>query len=243
MAPIYQELRVPGQAQQSFTLLDAFVPVSSQSQIQTLSGFMIAGSDPGQYGNLEMFVTPRDQPVQGPSIVAAKIDQNATISKEISYLNQNGSSVVLGNVLMIPVADALLYIQPLYVESTRNAVPEIQYMIAVYGNQAALGTSIGDALTQVFKAPVSTTVTPGGTSNALSPEVRLLLANAQAAYQQSQTDLHAGNLGAYQGDITAMENALQQVQQLTGAVPPTPAGNSSTPTTTAPGATTTTAPA
>jgi uncharacterized protein len=240
MAPIYQELRVPGQAQQSFTLLDAFVPVSSQSQIQTLSGFMIAGSDPGQYGNLEMFVTPRDQPVQGPAIVAAKIDQNATISKEISFLNQNGSSVVLGNVLMIPVADALLYIQPLYVESTRNAVPEIQYMIAVYGNQAALGTSIGDALTQVFNAPVSTTVTPGGSSNALSPEVRLLLANAQAAYQQSQTDLHAGNLGAYQGDITALEGYLQQVQQLTGAVTPTPAGSPSTTTTTAPGATTTT---
>ena len=52
MAPIYQELRVPGQAQQSFSLLDAFVPVSGQSQIQTLSGFMIAGSDPGHYGQL-----------------------------------------------------------------------------------------------------------------------------------------------------------------------------------------------
>ena len=47
MAPIYQVMRYPGQTQQSFTLLDAFVPVSSQSQIQTLSGFMIAGSDPG----------------------------------------------------------------------------------------------------------------------------------------------------------------------------------------------------
>jgi hypothetical protein len=74
----------------------------------------------------------------------------------------------------------------------------------------------------------------------LSPEVRLLLANAQAAYQQSQTDLHAGNLGAYQGDITTLETDLQQVQQLTGAAPPAPAGTSSTTTTTTPGATTTT---
>ena len=65
---------VPGQTQQSFTLLDAFVPVSQQSQIQTLSGFMIAGSDPGHYGQLQMFVTPRDQPVNGPAIVAAQID-------------------------------------------------------------------------------------------------------------------------------------------------------------------------
>ncbi|HEX3839581.1 MAG TPA: UPF0182 family protein [Acidimicrobiales bacterium] len=234
MAPVYQELKVPGQTQQSFTLLDAFVPVSSQSQIQTLSGFMIAGSDPGQYGKLSMFVAPRNQPVQGPSIVAADIDQNTTISKDISLLNQNGSSVLLGNVLMIPVADALLYIQPLYVASTRNAIPELQNIIAVYGTTAAIGTTLGDALTQVFASPVSTTVTPGGASSGLSPQVRQLLSDAQAFYNQSQIDLKAGNLGAYQNDITSMEQDLQQVQTLTGATPPTPAPT----TTTAPAATT-----
>ena len=241
MAPVYQELRVPGQTQQSFTLLDAFVPVSSQSQIQTLSGFMIAGSDPGQYGKLQMFVAPRNQPVQGPSIVAADIDQNTTISKDISLLNQNGSSVLLGNVLMIPVADALLYIQPLYVASTRNAIPELQNIIAVYGTTAAIGTTLGDALTQVFQAPVSTTVTPGGSSGALSPQVRQLLADAQALYTQSQADLTAGNLGAYQNDINSMEKDLQQVQTLTGSTPPAPAGTSTTTTTTAPATTPTTA--
>ena len=224
MAPIYQELRVPGQTKESFTLLVAFVPTSSQSQIQTLSGFMIAGSDPGQYGKLEMFVTPQNQPVQGPSIVAARIDANSTISKDLSLLNQNGSSVVLGNVLMIPIAQSLLYIQPLYVQSTRNAFPEIQGIIAVYGNQAALGTTLGDALSQVFAAPVSTSVAQGGA--ALSPQVRALLAEAQAAYQQSQTDLKAGNLGAYQNDITTLEDYLLQIQQLTGAAPST--GSSAT---------------
>jgi hypothetical protein len=228
MAPVYQELKVPGQSQQSFTLLDAFVPVSSQSQIQTLSGFMIAGSDPGQYGKLSMFVAPRNQPVQGPSIVAADIDQNTTISKDISLLNQNGSSVLLGNVLMIPVADALLYIQPLYVASTRNAIPELQNIIAVYGTTAAIGTTLGDALTQVFASPVSTTVTPGGASSGLSPQVRQLLSDAQTFYTQSQVDLKAGNLGAYQNDITSMEQDLQQVQTLTGATPPAPAPTTTT---------------
>jgi hypothetical protein len=234
MAPVYQEIRVPGQTQQSFTLLDAFVPVSTQSQIQTLSGFMIAGSDPGQYGKLSMFVAPRNQPVQGPSIVAADIDQNTTISKDISLLNQNGSSVLLGNVLMIPVADALLYIQPLYVASTRNAIPELQNILAVYGTTAAIGTTLSDALTQVFAAPVSTTVTPGGASSGLSPQVRQLLSDAQAFYNQSQVDLKAGNLGAYQNDITSMEQDLQQVQTLTGATPPAPAPTTTTTTIPAP---------
>ena len=95
---------------------------------------MIAGSDPGHYGQLEMFVTPRNNPVNGPAIVAAKIDGTAAVSRKISLLNQNGSSVLLGNVLMIPVADSLLYIQPLYVESSRNAIPELQQVIAVYGS-------------------------------------------------------------------------------------------------------------
>jgi uncharacterized membrane protein (UPF0182 family) len=217
MAPIYQELQIPGQLQQSFNLLDAFVPVSSQSQIQTLSGFMIAGSDPGHYGQLDMFVTPRNNPVNGPAIVAAKIDATPAVSQQVSLLNQNGSSVLLGNVLMIPVANALLYIQPLYVESSRNAFPELQRVIAVYGNQpAAIGDTLGDALTTLFAAPVTTTGGSTGPTGTLSPEVRDLLNQAQMEYQQSQADLKSGNLGAYQTDISALESYLEEVQQLTG---------------------------
>ncbi len=240
MAPIYQEMEVPGQSKQSFTLLDAFVPISGQSQIQTLSGFMMAGSDPSDYGKLQMFVTPRDQPVQGPSIVAAKIDATKAVSQQISLLNQNGSSVQLGNVLMIPIADSLLYIQPLYVQSSRNTFPELQQVIAVYGNQpAAIGASLSDALTTLFTAPVSTTPGGGGSTGALSPQVRALLNAAQAAYVQAQTDLKAGQLGAYQTDIQTLESNLQEVQQLTGGTV-TPTSSGSTTTTTSPNAASTT---
>jgi uncharacterized membrane protein (UPF0182 family) len=232
MAPIYQELRVPGQSQQSFNLLDAFVPISGQSQIQTLSGFMIAGSDPGHYGQLEMFVTPRNNPVNGPAIVAAKIDATAAVSQKVSLLNQNGSFVLLGNVLMIPVADSLLYIQPLYVESSRNAIPELQQVIAVYGNlPAAIGPSLSSALTQVFQAPVSTATGGNGATGSLSPQVRALLNEAQIAYQQSQTDLKSGNLGSYQSDINNLESDLEEVQQLTGGTV-TPTTTTTTTTTT-----------
>jgi uncharacterized membrane protein (UPF0182 family) len=221
MAPIYQELRAPGQTGQSFTLLDAFVPVSAQSQIQTLSGFMIAGNDPGSYGKLQMFVTPRDNPANGPSIVAAQIDATPDVSKEITLLNSNGSSALLGNVLMIPVANSLLYIQPLYVESSRNSFPELQQVIAVYGKQpAGIGPDLSSALSQVFHAPVSTTQGSEGATGTLSPQVRLLLQAAQQAYVQSQVDLKAGNLGAYQSDINTLESNLQEVQQLTGATTP-----------------------
>jgi hypothetical protein len=215
MSPIYQEMQVPGEAQQSFNLLDALVPVSGQSQIQTLSGFMIAGSDPHDYGQLKMFVTPRNSPVNGPAIVSAQIDATPKVSQQITLLNSNGSSALLGNVLMIPVANSLLYVQPLYVESSRNAVPELQMVIAVYGKTYSIQPTLGAALTQVFQAPVSTTPSSGSTGT-LSPEVRNFLNEAQAAYEQSQTDLKAGNLGAYQTDITNLETYLNDVQQLTG---------------------------
>jgi uncharacterized membrane protein (UPF0182 family) len=242
MAPIYQVLRVPGQVKQSFNLLDAFVPVSGQSQIQTLSGFMIAGSDPGHYGQLQMFVTPRDQPVNGPSIVAAQIDATPAVSQQITLLNSNGSSALLGNVLMIPVADSLLYIQPLYVESSRNAFPELQRVIAVYGKQAAIQPTLAAALTQVFQAPVSTSPGSQGGTGALSPQVRSLLDAAQNEYLKSQTDLKAGNLGAYQTDINTLESDLQEVQQLTGGTvsPTTTTTSPSTTTTTSASATATT---
>ncbi len=228
MAPIYQEMRIPGQVNQSFNLLDAFVPVSSQSQIQTLSGFMIAGSDPSHYGQLETFVTPRDNPVPGPAIVSAQIDGTPSVSRQITLLNSNGSSALLGNVLMIPVAQGLLYVQPLYVASSRNAIPALQYIIAVNGKQpAAIGGTLADALTSLVAGPVSTT--PGGSSTgSLSPQVRQLLAAAQTAYQQSQADLHAGNLGAYQSDINNLEQDLQEVQQLTGTLTPAVSGPTTT---------------
>ena len=230
MAPIYQELRIPGQAQQSFNVLDALVPVSSQSQIQTLSGFMIAGSDPGHYGQLDMFVTPQNNPVDGPAIVAARIDANQTVSHEITLLNSNGSSVLLANVLMIPVSDGLLYVQPLYVQSSRNAFPELQQVIAVYGNTVAIEPTLAGALTDVFSAPVSTTPTPEGTSGSLSPQVKALLNQAQTAYQQSQADLKAGQLGAYQADINGLEGLLNQVQALTGGtITPTTTTTTTTP--------------
>jgi uncharacterized membrane protein (UPF0182 family) len=230
MAPLYQELRIPGQNQQSFNLLDAFVPISGQSQIQTLSGFMMAGSDPGHYGQLEMFVTPRNSPVTGPAIVASQIDAAPGVSQLITFYDQSGSSVLLGNLLMIPVADSLLYIQPMYVQSSRNPIPVLTEVIAAYGKQVQIKPTLSAALQAVFGAPVSTTNGGGGTTGTLSPQVRSLLAQAQTEYQQATADLKSGNLGNYQNDINALEGDLNQVQDLTGG----PTTSTTTTTTTVP---------
>jgi len=95
----------------------------------------------------------------------------------------------------------------------------------------AIGDTLASALTQLFQAPVSTT--PGGPTGTLSPQVRSLLEAAQAAYQQSVTDLKAGQLGAYQTDINNLEQDLIAVQQLTGGTVPNTSSTTSTTTTAA----------
>lgn len=240
MSPLYQVMQIPGQTTQSFNILEAFVPVSGGSQIQNLSGFMIGGSDPADYGNLTMYVTPRNSPAPGPSIVASQIDSTPAVSQEITYFNQNGSSVVLGNVLMIPVADALLYVQPMYVESSRNSLPLLKRVIAVYGksNAAVIDTTLSKALTDLFQGPVVTNPGTGGGTGAISSEVQGLVAQAQSTYQQAQADLKSSNLGAYQNDVATLGSLINEINQLTGNSP-SGGGSSATPPTST---TTTTAP-
>ena len=252
MTPLYEVFAPPGTQTLSYNLIEAFVPVSQGDQIQTLSGFMSAGSDPGHYGQLTMYVTPRGKSIDGPALVDARISATPDISSRISLLNQNGSSVLLGNVQMVPVGESMLYFRPLYVESSRNPVPQLVDVIVVYsgqnGNfQVAMEPSLAAALAAVIPGssiPGQTgngggsTGTGGGT--APSAQVQNLIAQANSLFQQTQQDLKNLNFAQYGTDVAALATVLQQLQS---ATTPTHASTTiPTTTTTAPKATTTTTP-
>jgi uncharacterized membrane protein (UPF0182 family) len=249
MSPLYQVMQVPGQNDLSFDLMDAFVPVSTSDQIQTLSAFLIAGCDPGQYGKLSLFVTPRGQAFDGPALIDARISATPTVSQEISLLNQNGSSVLLGNVLMVPINQSVLYFRPLYVESARNQLPVLQKVIAVYGgsggSQVAMGNDLEQALESLFQGatiplggqPVSQAPAPPNAG--VSAQVQRLISQAAALTTQIQNDLKSGNLGQYQSDVNALSAIIQQLQQLSAGSGTS--SSSSTGSTTGSGATATTA--
>ena len=170
MAPLYETFALPGQSKVSFNLIDAYVPYSASNQRQTLSGFLTAGNDPGSYGKLTVYETPTGQDTDGPALIDSRITQNPAISKTISLLNTNGSQVILGNVLMLPVGSSMLYFRPFYVQSSRNPVPQLQYVIVVYsgpqGNSVVdFDTTLQAALADVFQGlalptPSSTGSTP-----------------------------------------------------------------------------------
>jgi uncharacterized protein len=223
MAPIYELFQVPGQATQSYNLVDAFVPVSKGDQIQTMSGFIVAGSDPGQYGKLTVFQTP---PIDGPALIDADISATQAISSQISLLNQNGSSVELGNLQVVPVGDSMLYFRPFYVQSSRNPFPKLDYFIVVYSgptgqSKVAFEPTLAGALQDLFQVSVpgqgsqSTAPPPTGPSTT-SQKVQSLIAQANADFQQAQTDLKAGDFSAYGTDISTLQGVLQQLQQASG---------------------------
>ena len=256
MAPIYELFKVPGQSSQSFNLVDTFVPVSKGDQIQTMSAFMVAGSDPGHYGQLTVFQTP---PIDGPALVDADIAATQAISSKISLLNQNGSSVELGTLQVVPVGDSMLYFRPFYVESSRNPFPELDYYVVVYAgaqgqSQVAFDTTLSAALNDLFNVSLSgqgapsTPTTPTGPTS-VSQKVQGLITTANQDFQQAQTDLKAGNFAAYGTDVTSLQSVLQQLQQASGTNSSSPSSPSnsgaSTSTTTKPGksgSTTTTKP-
>lgn len=223
MAPIYEVLQPPGTSQVSFDLLDAFVPVSSSNDtLQTLSAFVVAGSDPHDYGKLTLYVTPRGQAFDGPALVDSRIQANTVVSQEISLLNQNGSQVLLGNEQVVPVGQSILYFRPLYVQSARNPLPVLEKVIAVYGGSngsvVGMGDTLAGALQAVFQAsiPVGTPSTPSqaAPSSGVSLEIQNLIQQAANLSQQIQSDLKAGNLGQYQTDVSNLAGIIQQLQQL-----------------------------
>jgi uncharacterized membrane protein (UPF0182 family) len=251
MAPLYQVLKIPGDAGVSFNLMNAYVPVSQGDQSQTLTAFMIAGCDPSNYGQIKVFVTPRGQPVDGPALIDSRILSNQNVSGKITLLNQGGSSVVLGNELMVPINQSIIYVRPLYVQASRNAFPTLQYVIVVYsgpnGSQVAIDSTLSNALSQVFNAPVpigngSGTASGGGGGTTTSPNQQQIaqdIAQANQLYTQIQADLKAGNLGQYQTDVTNLGAIVQQLQQLqsgsSGSGGSAPGSASTTTTTTAKG--------
>jgi uncharacterized membrane protein (UPF0182 family) len=151
LQPQYVLAHPPGSTQQSFLLLTPFVPVSSSANRQNLTAFMTASSDPGNYGQLTVYQTPPGQTVDGPALITNAIRSNPTISAELTLLNQQGSNVELGEVAVVPIDQSLLYVQPVYVESSANQIPTLKDVVVVYNSKAyqSSNASLDNALCQI----------------------------------------------------------------------------------------------
>jgi uncharacterized protein len=233
MSPIYQVGALPGSSTQQLLAMVDYVPAGNSSQIQGLTAILTATSDPTDYGQLNVYETARGTTVNGPLNADSEIEQDSKVSSITTLLGQNGSEVLLGNNLTIPLGSSLLYVRPLYVTSTSNPMPELRYVITVFNQQVgieptlagALKDVLGPAAAAVGGAPASSGGTPtgGGTSNTggatsgATSTAQTYLNRAASDYTAAQNALASGDLGAYQRDVEAMDHQLVLAQKALSA--------------------------
>ena len=218
MSPVYQVGSLPGQNHQQLLESVAFVPAGNSGTVQGLTAFLIATSNPNDYGHLNVYVTPRGTSVTGPVQADSEIQQTSAVSSIITLQDQHGSEVLLGNNLMVPLDQSVLYIRPLYVTSTSNPLPQLRYVIAVFNQDVAISPTLSGALSQVLGASFgggstsgSSTTPTGGTTKS-GGTAASYLKQASADYTAAQAALQAGNLGQYQTDVNAMNVQLKAAE-------------------------------
>ncbi len=155
LAPQYILAHPPGSTQQSFMTIIPFVPVGAATERQNLTAWMTASSDYGSqtnhYGTLTVYETPTDETVDGPGLISSIIHSNPRISSELTLLNQQGSNVELGEVVVVPLDQTLMYVQTIYVESSSNQIPTLKDVVVVYDGKVydSSNASLDNALCQV----------------------------------------------------------------------------------------------
>ncbi len=214
MSPIYQVGSLPLADHQQLLEELAYVPAGTSATVQNLTAFIMATSDPNDYGQLNVYETPRGSQLNGPVQADSEIQQNANVSSTITLLDQHGSSVLLGNNLMVPLDQSILYIRPLYVTSSSNPMPQLRYVIAVFNQDVAIEPTVAAALSSVLGANISggTTPPPSGGSTGATHTATYYLDQAAAEYTAAQQALKSGNLGNYQSDVDAMNKDLKDAQ-------------------------------
>jgi len=194
MDPYYLILRLPGQPKEEFVLLLPFTP----SKKDNLAAWLAARSDPPNYGKLVVYTFPKQTLVYGPRQVEARIDQDPSISQELTLWNQRGSQVIRGHLLVIPIERSLLYVEPLYIAAETGQLPELKRVIVGSGNRIAMENTLEAALARIFgggspaPTPVAETAQPSANT---PPALQSLIDSAAAAYQRANGELkHLGEL-------------------------------------------------
>jgi uncharacterized membrane protein (UPF0182 family) len=145
--PYYLIMKLPTAQEEEFVLLLPFTPV----QRVNLIAWLAARSDGKEYGKLLLYQFPKQQLVYGTQQIEALINQDPEISQQISLWNREGSRVIQGNLLVIPIEQSLLYVEPLYLEAEQNSLPTLVRVIVAYDNRIVMADSLEKALAAIFE--------------------------------------------------------------------------------------------
>jgi uncharacterized membrane protein (UPF0182 family) len=201
-------MKLPGASQEHFYLMQPYTPRNRDNMI----GWVAANSDPENYGERTVYLFPKERVVLGPQQVSARINQDAAISPQLSLWDQRGSSAILGNMLVIPIKNSIVYIQPLYLQAEQTAIPELTRVIVVYADKVEMEATLQGALLKVFgeQAPSS-----GGSTSASGTPLPASTSGDAALAQQLYLDAtkaqRDGDWSTYGSKLAELGKVLERL--------------------------------
>jgi hypothetical protein len=185
MDPYYMLMKLPGSGQLEYLIMTPFTPQKRDNMIAWLA----ARCDFPDYGKMLFYELPKDKLIFGPNQISAMIDQNTTISQQLTLWDQKGSGVIRGKLIVIPIENSFLYVVPLYLKAEGTNFPQLKRVIVATGDKVVMEPTLDEALSSLFgTAPTQSGVLPGqqtGVQGALSKAARdqalAQLAEAQKA--------------------------------------------------------------
>lgn len=244
LPPRYLLATLPGETEEEFILTRPFTPRSKNNMI----ALMVARGDPGHYGELQTLQFSRQSTVLGPTQIDNLINQDIEASPTLSLLRQRGSLVDFGSLVILPIEDSLLYVQPIFVragdeDDTGAGIPELKFVAVVYNEEVVFEADLESALESLFEAPVTPPDEPTDPEDPTEPDeptppdepgdgderVSELIARAVRLYDQAQEALAAGDFEEYGRLIEELGGVLERIEQLSGAASGDDAGGAGTP--------------
>jgi hypothetical protein len=224
MEPYYTIMKLPDEGVEEFILMLPFTP----KQKDNMAAWMVARSDGDNYGRLLVYRFPKQKLVFGPKQVVARINQDAEISRQLSLWNQRGSQVIFGPLMVIPIKESLIYVQPLYLRAETGKIPELRRVIVVAENRIVMEPTLDASLAQIFgSVPYSPVLAPaasakrtaeqppqGGEAAASTQapaDARTLAAQAKQHYNRALQAQREGDWARYGEEIKRLGAVLEQM--------------------------------
>ncbi|OQA07353.1 MAG: hypothetical protein BWY65_01909 [Firmicutes bacterium ADurb.Bin373] len=208
--PYYTIIKMPGEDKPEFVLILPFTPQNKKNMI----AWMAARSDGDNYGTLLSYNFPKQELVYGPTQIEARLNQDTLISQQLSLWNQHGSSVIRGNLLVIPVKDALVYVAPIYLQAEQSKMPELRRVIVAHGEKVVMEPTLEIALEKIFGEGTGMRIT----TQAQQPEtgspaasISDLAQSANQLYDEAQNKLRNGDWAGYGESLNKLKQTLAEL--------------------------------
>ncbi len=219
--PYYVVMKLPGEDEEEFLLMVPFTPRDKQN----LNGWMAARMDADNYGELHSFSFPRGDTIPGPENVYAEIEQDGTISNQFTLWQGAGSTVTRGNLLVIPIGESLMFVEPIYLEAARSgsALPSLRRVVVVIGDRIGFEPTFQEALDAALKGQ-GPSLEEGGAeppadeapSEEPSGTQQELIQEALDHFERADAALRDGDLATYQREVQAGRRSIEEAQRAEG---------------------------